>query len=101
MGLQGNMDTYLIDPLFNMNNNQMLGNLAACQNMANQEASLAMVDFASMFASGGSFDFDGRVGAMPAMDNDTMTMWSMAPTSLEYVVSFVTILALYLVLIVL
>ncbi|KAF8187484.1 hypothetical protein BJ912DRAFT_969930 [Pholiota molesta] len=83
MGLQGNMDTYLIDPLFNMNNNQMLGNLAASQNMANQQASLGMADFASMFASAGSFDFDGRVGAMPAMDNDTMTMWSMAPTSLE------------------
>lgn len=38
----------------------------------------------TMFGSGGGgVDFDAMFGTMPAMDNDMMTMWTTAPTSLE------------------
>ncbi|KAF9479050.1 hypothetical protein BDN70DRAFT_985124 [Pholiota conissans] len=82
LAFQQSLDNYLVDPLFNMNN-QMLDTNVGPTPPADQPGHLAMADFASMFASGSSLDFDGRFGAMPAMDNDTMSMWSMAPTNLE------------------
>ncbi|KJA27601.1 hypothetical protein HYPSUDRAFT_34708 [Hypholoma sublateritium FD-334 SS-4] len=42
-------------------------------------------DLSSLLTAGGGggIDLDGMFGAMPAMDSDTMTMWTTAPTNLE------------------
>ncbi|KDR67576.1 hypothetical protein GALMADRAFT_258255 [Galerina marginata CBS 339.88] len=73
-GLPPNTDTYLVDPLVNGQ---------ATESLTNQNHGPQSVDISTFLTP--TFDFDdwSRLGAMPAMDNDTMTMWSTAPTNLE------------------
>lgn len=80
-----NMDAYVLDGLFNGQTIQNFANHCdASRGRQQQQQSATAADIASFFA-GTSSDFQGfsRFGTMPAMDNDTMTMWSTAPTGLE------------------
>jgi len=81
-------DAYVLDGLFHGQTMQNFANHNHTSQSLQQQQSATAADIASFFA-GTSSDFEGfsRFGTMPAMDNDTMTMWSTAPTSLEYVVS--------------
>jgi hypothetical protein len=82
------MDAYVLDGLFNGQTMQNFAdhNHTSRGRQQQQQQSATGADIASFFA-GTSSDFEGfsRFGTMPAMDNDTMTMWSTAPTGLEYV----------------
>lgn len=75
-------ESFIIDSLFNGQNFQGMttGNTPS----PDQQPPTAPTNFASLFG-GNMYGFDdlSRVGTMPAMDNDTMTMWSTAPTGLE------------------
>jgi len=85
------MDAYVLDGLFSGQTMQSFANQIGQSQQQQQSAGAA--DFASFFA-GSSSDFGGfgRFGTMPAMDNDTMTMWSTAPTGLECVILFLLII---------
>jgi len=78
-------DAYVLDGLFNGQTMQNFANHTHTSRSQQQQQSATAADIASFFA-GTSSDFEGlsRFGTMPAMDNDTMTMWSTAPTGLEY-----------------
>ncbi|KAF8971207.1 fungal-specific transcription factor domain-containing protein [Flammula alnicola] len=77
-GLPSNTDAYVVDSLFNGQTTESLAN------HNNSQQSTTSTDWASLFADN-TFDFDGlsQFGTMPAMDNDTMAMWSTAPRGLE------------------
>ncbi|KAF8971208.1 fungal-specific transcription factor domain-containing protein [Flammula alnicola] len=77
-GLPSNTDAYVVDSLFNGQTTESLAN------HNNSQQSTTSTDWASLFADN-TFDFDGisQFGTLPAMDNDTMTMWSTAPRGLE------------------
>jgi len=81
-----NMDAYVLDGLFHGQTMQNFANHNHTTQNVQQQQSATAADIASFFA-GTSSDLEGlsKFGTMPAMDNDTMTMWSTAPTGLEYV----------------
>ena len=83
---KADMDAYVLDGLFNGQTMQNFASHTHTSRSQHQQQSATATDIASFFA-GTSSDFEGfsRFGTMPAMDNDTMTMWSTAPTGLEYV----------------
>ena len=83
---KADMDAYVLDGLFNGQTMQNFASHSHTSRSQHQQQSATATDIASFFA-GTSSDFEGfsRFGTMPAMDNDTMTMWSTAPTGLEYV----------------
>lgn len=75
-------EPFVIDSLFNGHTFQSMatGNTPS----PDQQPHAAPNNYASLFG-GSMYGLDdlSRVGTMPAMDNDTMTMWSTAPTGLE------------------
>jgi hypothetical protein len=80
------VDAYVLDGLFSGQTMQSFASHNHHSQSQQREQSATAADFAPIFA-GSSSDFEGfgRFGTMPAMDNDTMTMWSTAPTGFESV----------------
>ncbi|KAF8149482.1 fungal-specific transcription factor domain-containing protein [Crassisporium funariophilum] len=75
------MDLYVIDALFN---GQTVQSLVNHDHSRNQQVASTSTDAISVYSDSPSdSDNSSRFGTMRAMDNDTLSMWSTAPTSLE------------------
>lgn len=89
--VQGQHDAYLLDPSFGsvpLPVDYLTGAMRFGAGMGmGMGAGGGGGDLSSLLTAGGGggIDLDGMFGAMPAMDSDTMTMWTTAPTNLEYV----------------
>ena len=93
--VQGHHDAYLLDPSFGsapLPVDYLTGAMRFGGGMGvgvGGAGGGVGVDLSSLLTggpgAGGGIDLDGMFGAMPAMDSDTMTMWTTAPTNLECV----------------